>query len=107
MAQQGDSARHSSSQADAHRGDIPAAQQVHPYSRILQWIAARAESAAELGCCRAKELLDQGLSFLHGSIPMPRMEVRRRSALRVRLRWHGFSHPAGRLQPNQTCELYL
>ena len=107
MAQQGDSARHSSSQADACRSDIPAAHLVRPYSKILQWVAARAESAAELGCCWAKQLLDQVLSFLHGSIPMPRMEVRRRSALRVRLRWHGFTHPAGRLQPKQTCELYL
>ena len=78
-----------------------------PDRNALRWLGAQREGAAELGSTYLNDLVDRGLRLLREYVPMPCMVVRRRSALRVRLHWHGFAQPVAKPRAVQTCELML
>ena len=99
-----------SSSADGSKSSACSAgvpQPVALYGRALQWLADQAQRATELGHSYIDGMVDRGLRLLRESIPVPCMVVRRRSALRVRLHWHGFAQPVGKPRAVQTCEVYL
>ena len=101
---------HHSSTADGYKAAASSAstpQPSKPYSRALQWLADRAETTAALGHSHVDGLVDRGLRSLRECVPMPCFVVRRRSALRVRLHWHGFTQPVAKPRAVQTCEVYL
>ncbi|CAL5227225.1 g10146 [Coccomyxa viridis] len=93
------------SKAAASSADTP--RPITRYSRALQWLANRAEKAAALGHDHTDGLVDRGLKSLRECVPVPCFVVRRRSALRVRLHWHGFTQPVVKPRAVQTCEVYL
>ena len=93
------------SEAAASSASTP--QPITRYSRALQWLADRAEKAASLGHDHIDGLVDRGLRSLRECVPVPCFVVRRRSALRVRLHWHGFTQPVVKPRAVQTCEVYL
>ena len=99
---------HHSSIPDGNNSTTSSAPQpLAPHSKAGQWLADQAEKAAELGHSYCDGVVDWGLRLLRDTFPMPCMVVKRRSALRVRLIWHGFAQPVGKPRAVQTCEVAL
>ena len=99
---------HSSSTAlEQEQGASKAAPALHTCDGLAQWAADRAGRIAERSRARLDLLMDQGMNLLCRTMPLPCMEVSRRSALRMRIQWHGFTWPPVKPEVPQTCEVYL
>ena len=98
---------HCTSSTALEQGATRAAPVLHPCNSLTQWAADRAGQIAEHSRVRLDVLTDQGMSLLRRTIPLPCMEVSRRSALRMRVQWHGFTWPPVKPEVLQTCEVYL
>ena len=98
---------HSSSGTALEQGASIAAPTLHARSSLTQWAADRAGQIAEHSRARLDLLTDQGMGLLRRTVPLPCMEVSRRSALRMRVQWHGLTWPQGKPEVLQTCEVYL
>lgn len=105
LQRQDETFNHNSGSASPSEASGSGAQQ--PAGRVLQRAAKQSGRMAELCRGQLEHFMDWGLVPLRNSIPMPCMEVTRSSALRVRLRWHGFTQPAAKPQSLRTCEVYL
>ena len=104
---QGSHSGSSSSSTALEQGASKAAPTLHPCNSPARWAADRAGQVAKHSRARLDLLMDQGMNILHRTMPMPCMEVSRRSALRMRVQWHGFTWPPVKPQVLQTCEVYL
>ena len=98
---------HSSSSTALEQGASIAAPTLHSRSSLTQTAADRAGQIAEHSRARLDLLTDQGMSLLRRTMPLPCMEVSRRSALRMRVQWHGFTWPPVKPEVLRTCEVYL
>ncbi len=76
---------------------------------LLALAAARWEQAASWGRDRAELTVQHALQYAQQHMPLPICQISRRSALRVRVRWHGCSWPsqAEALHGHPSCELHL
>ena len=98
---------HSSSSTALEQGTSIAAPALHSCNSLGQWAADRAGRIAEHSRARLDLLTDQGMGLLRRTVPLPCMEVSRRSALRMRVHWHGLTWPPVKPEVLQTCEVYL
>lgn len=98
---------HSSSSTALEEGASIAAPSLHPCTSLALWASDRAGQIAEHSRARLDLMADQGMSLLRRTMPLPCMEVSRRSALRMRVQWHGLTWPPVKPEVLQTCEVYL
>jgi hypothetical protein len=75
--------------------------------RLLSLAAEWCEAAAARGRDRAEQALQAGISAAQERLPVPMLHVSRRSALRVRVCFLGFSGSALQQAAPKSCELYL
>ncbi|CAK0757542.1 hypothetical protein CVIRNUC_002548 [Coccomyxa viridis] len=98
---------HSSSSTALEEGASIAAPSLHPCTSLALWASDGAGQIAEHSRARLDLMADQGMSLLRRTMPLPCMEVSRRSALRMRVQWHGLTWPPVKPEVLQTCEVYL
>lgn len=114
-----DDSRHAASaeayaDACASAGRQPLRKKAAPHSqdecwapdRLVRLAAGWCERAASAGQDTVERALQVGVARLQQTVPVPRVSVSRRSALRVTIFWHGFSQPIAQMT-RQSCELHL